>query len=114
MMTNEDPTPEPLVPPVVSRRAVLVGVGAASVAILGGCATYGSGGNAGGSGGGGGDDPGDTGDDPGSDKPLQTTDVPVGGGVIVDERNVVVTQPTAGQFKAFTAICTHQGCTVAE
>jgi Rieske Fe-S protein len=118
MMTNEDPTPEPEEPaeptlPALSRRAVLVGVGAASVAILGGCATYGSGNNAAGSGGGG-DDPGDTGDDTGSEKPLQTTDVPVGGGVIVDERNVVVTQPKAGEFKAFTAVCTHQGCTVAE
>jgi Rieske Fe-S protein len=24
----------------------------------------------------------------------------------------VVTQPTAGDFKCFTAVCTHMGCTV--
>lgn len=40
-------------------------------------------------------------------------DVPVGGGVIVEgDEPVVVTQPTDGDFKCFTAICTHQGCTV--
>ena len=27
---------------------------------------------------------------------------------------VVVTQPEKGKFKAFTAICTHQGCTVSK
>ncbi|MGE2720935.1 ubiquinol-cytochrome c reductase iron-sulfur subunit [Mycolicibacterium celeriflavum] len=37
-------------------------------------------------------------------------DVPVGGGVIVDE--TVVTQPTAGDFMGFSATCTHAGCTV--
>jgi Rieske Fe-S protein len=40
----------------------------------------------------------------------KTADVPVGSGVIVDE--VVVTQPTAGVFKGFSATCTHAGCTV--
>jgi Rieske Fe-S protein len=39
-------------------------------------------------------------------------DVPVGGGVIIDDPAVVITQPTEGDFKAFTAICTHQGCLV--
>jgi Rieske Fe-S protein len=27
---------------------------------------------------------------------------------------VVVTQPTAGEFKGFTTTCTHQGCQVSE
>jgi Rieske Fe-S protein len=41
-----------------------------------------------------------------------TSDVPVGGGKVFTAEKVVVTQPTAGDFKAFTAICTHAGCTV--
>ncbi|HYZ67196.1 MAG TPA: Rieske (2Fe-2S) protein [Mycobacterium sp.] len=40
----------------------------------------------------------------------KTADIPVGSGLIVDK--VVVTQPTAGVFKGFSATCTHAGCTV--
>ncbi|MFC1431915.1 Rieske (2Fe-2S) protein [Streptacidiphilus sp. N1-3] len=41
-----------------------------------------------------------------------TSEVPVGGGKVFTAEKVVVTQPKAGEFKAFTAICTHMGCTV--
>ena len=42
----------------------------------------------------------------------KTADIPVGSGVIVDD--VVITQPTKGEFNGLSAICTHAGCTVAE
>lgn len=44
----------------------------------------------------------------------KTTDIPVGGGKIFESQGVVVTQPTAGTFKAFSSTCTHQGCTVSQ
>lgn len=43
-----------------------------------------------------------------------TSEVPVGGGKIYKDELVVVTQPTKGNFKAFSATCTHTGCPVAE
>jgi Rieske Fe-S protein len=43
---------------------------------------------------------------------VKTADVPVGGGVIEEAAAVVVVQPTAGTFKAYSAICPHQGCEV--
>ena len=43
-----------------------------------------------------------------------TKDVPVGGGTVLSDQKIVVTQPAQGEFKAFTAICTHQGCPVSE
>ncbi|WP_030693968.1 Rieske (2Fe-2S) protein [Streptomyces globisporus] len=42
----------------------------------------------------------------------RTSQIPVGGGVVFPKEKVVVTQPSTGEFKAFSAICTHQGCTV--
>lgn len=41
-----------------------------------------------------------------------TGDVPVGGGTIVDEYQVVVAQPEEGTFRAFSTSCTHEGCPV--
>lgn len=42
------------------------------------------------------------------------SDIPVGGGKIFGEQLVVVTQPTAGTFVGFTAMCTHQQCVLAK
>jgi len=41
-----------------------------------------------------------------------TTEVPVGGGLVLAKKKLVITQPTKGDFKGFTAVCTHQGCLV--
>jgi Rieske Fe-S protein len=41
-----------------------------------------------------------------------TSEVPQGGGKVFQDQKVVVTQPAQGDFKAFTAICTHEGCTL--
>lgn len=45
---------------------------------------------------------------------VETARVPVGGGIVLAEQRVVFTQPHVGQFRAFSAICTHMGCTVGE
>ncbi|MEU6377383.1 Rieske (2Fe-2S) protein [Streptomyces sp. NPDC046909] len=42
----------------------------------------------------------------------KTSDIPEGGGKIFADAGVVVTQPTAGEYKAFSSKCTHQGCAV--
>ncbi|OLF06884.1 hypothetical protein BLA60_30305 [Actinophytocola xinjiangensis] len=41
-----------------------------------------------------------------------TADIPVGGGTVFADQEVVITQPTEGEFRAFSAVCTHQGCLV--
>lgn len=45
---------------------------------------------------------------------VATSEVPVGGGVILEDADYVITQPTKGEFKAFSKICTHQRCPVTE
>ncbi|MFC3994511.1 Rieske (2Fe-2S) protein [Nocardiopsis sediminis] len=44
----------------------------------------------------------------------QTTDIPEGGGAIIIEGKLVITQPTEGEYKAFNAVCPHVGCTIQE
>ncbi len=51
---------------------------------------------------------------PAGESLASTADIPVGGGQVFADQNVVVTQPQAGTFKAFSAVCTHQGCTVSK
>ncbi|WBC16932.1 Rieske (2Fe-2S) protein [Micromonospora sp. WMMA1998] len=104
-------------PVTQTRRTLLAGAGAVGAAVvLAGCgdddATPGLAPTSGGP-------PGATatGDAGGGDRdssaPLaRTTDIPVGGGAIYASKGVVITQPEAGQFKAFDPICTHQGCPV--
>jgi Rieske Fe-S protein len=85
-----------------TRRTVLLGSGAvAAAAALAACGT-GSGTEA--------NAPGDAGTSSTDLGP--TSAIPVGGGRIFSARDVVVTQPVRAAFKAFTATCTHQGCTV--
>ncbi|QCX27472.1 Rieske (2Fe-2S) protein [Nocardioides jishulii] len=43
---------------------------------------------------------------------LKVEDVPVGGCAVTGDQAVVVTQPTEGEFKAFSALCTHKACPV--
>jgi nitrite reductase/ring-hydroxylating ferredoxin subunit len=65
----------------------------------------------------GGDGPGaaaDGGAGNGGETLAKSADIPVGGGTVFADEKVVVTQPTEGDFKAFSAVCTHQGCLVGQ
>ena len=96
-----------------TRRAVLAGAaGIAAVSVMAAC---GDDGGTDGNAGSGSNNAGGNGGNTGGNSSLpKTTDVPVGGGVVVAAADVVITQPSKDQFKAFSATCTHQGCTVAD
>jgi Rieske Fe-S protein len=106
---------EPSVP-TSNRRALLACAGAACAAALAGCARYNSSnGIAGGQSAPAGSSSGAPASPAGSNGSTvlaKTTDIPVGGGKILSGPKIVITQPKAGSFKAFTAVCTHLGCTV--
>lgn len=87
------------------RSLGLVALGGGSAAVLGACSSSSGSGGSGASGGG---------SSAASAGPLTVakSDVPSGSGVI--KGAYVVTQPTSGDFKAFSSTCTHQGCPVSK
>ena len=98
-------TPESAPNALPSRRVFVRGVAAAggaaaTAAVLAACSggAQGAGSGSGASG--------------GAAEPFEfsASKVPVGGGVVLADKQVVITQPTEGNFAAFSAICTHQGC----
>ena len=101
-----------------SRRALLASTGAACAAMIAGCSTYNA--NKGGVNGPPPSPPPPSGGTPaaggasasGAAVLASTSSVPVGGGKILTAQQIVITQPAAGSYKAFTAVCTHQGCIV--
>lgn len=113
MIASPDPTHASL----LSRRTVIrhAGLAAAAIAGLSACTNYGApttgepssaatSASGGGSVGGSGQQAGLT---------AKTAEIPVGSGTIFPNAQTVITQPKAGEFKAFTAVCTHQQCIVA-
>ncbi|WP_369245080.1 Rieske (2Fe-2S) protein [Streptomyces sp. R41] len=98
-----------------ARRTVVAAVGAAGLAVaLTACGSddkKSSGSTEVSGGGSGGGDNAEAGN-AGATVLAKTTDIPEGGGKVFADQGVVVTQPTAGTFKAFSSKCTHQGCAV--
>ena len=100
-----------------SRRAMLTGACATCFAALSGCARYGtSNGLAGPTAySGAPSSAASTGSAAGANASAvlaSTAEIPVGGGKVLTDKKIVITQPQAGSFHAFTAICTHLGCIV--
>jgi Rieske Fe-S protein len=94
-----------------TRRGLIAGVSlaglAGTLAACGGSAPAASGTASGGSAGPGAG-PGQAGGSSGT--LTSTSQIPVGGGKVFTSARVVVTQPTAGEFRGFSAVCTHMQC----
>ena len=89
-------------PPISRRTAIMqAGLAAAALAGLSGCTNYGAS-----------ETPSSAPSSAAGPLSAKTADIPVGGGKIFADAQAVITQPTAGQFKAFTSICSHAQCPV--
>jgi nitrite reductase/ring-hydroxylating ferredoxin subunit len=113
---SQQDTPDvPARPTRPGRRGVLAGAGLAGVAgVISACGFGGSSSSAAsGSGGQAGSGSGGSGGGGSANGALaSTSEIPVGGGKVFSSQQIVITQPEAGTFKGFSAICTHMQCTV--
>ena len=91
----------PLTTPV-ARRTVLAAAAASGVLVACGSGDSTDGGTA----------PTDSAGGASGEVLANVADVPVEGGTVNRDAHVVVTQPADGEFRAFSSICTHQGCDV--
>ncbi|MEE1930545.1 Rieske (2Fe-2S) protein [Streptomyces sp. TRM 70351] len=83
------------------RRALTLGAAAGAVGLGAGCAGPGA----------------SRGAEPGAvpSAPValgSAADVPVGGAKVFPEQRLLVSQTEPGAFRAFSAVCTHQGCAI--
>jgi Rieske Fe-S protein len=92
----------------MTRRTLIIrgGLSALAIGALSSCTGYGSGGAP--------SQAGSSSAATGGGLTTAKADIPVGSGKVFADAQTVVTQPKSGQFKAFTAICTHQQCIVAD
>jgi Rieske Fe-S protein len=111
MREIQDSQPAQSCQPLPSRRALLAGAGVTCAAMLAGC-TANDAGNGASTPATSGAATSATGSAPAAAALATTSQVPDGGGKIIDGVNIVITQPQSGTFEAFSAICTHQGCIV--
>jgi Rieske Fe-S protein len=113
-MTSELPHPVP----TPARRTVVAAVGAAGLAVAltacgsGDDSSDSSSSTQAGANASGGGSSSSSGSGSGGTVLAKTSDIPEGGGKIFKDQGVVVTQPTAGTYKAFSSKCTHAGCAV--
>ncbi|HUR54252.1 MAG TPA: Rieske (2Fe-2S) protein [Gemmataceae bacterium] len=101
-MSSESASTQPA--PALCRRTLRAGLGAADIA----AALTACGSSDDKSSGSSGSSDASSGSSAGGAALAKTTDIPEGGGKVFADQSVVVTQPTAGEFKAFSTVCPHQ------